>query len=193
MRNRNKITFLSQYFTPTLFILSLLAFLLRFPGITSILSGDEIPNFSWYSFIPWGELIFSYSDPNQHTLFIVFARLSMALFGESEMIFRLPVLITGVLAVPLTFKVAFILLKSYSTSLLSSLLFCFAFYPIYYSQHGRSYSLTIFLALALIYLVMKLYQLQETRVWTWLFPILALAIILAAPSNTYFFNGFANF
>ena len=47
----------------------------------------------------------------------------MAMFGESEIAFRLPVLIVGVLAVPLTFKVAFKILNSYSIALLASFLF----------------------------------------------------------------------
>ncbi|GEM_PF-3461294 len=169
----------------TILGLFLLALLLRLPGITNYLNGDEIPNFTWYSFIPWEQLFFKYSDPNQHTLFIALARLSMAIFGESEFTFRLPILIAGVLAVPLTFNMALLLLNSYSTALFSALLFCFSYHPIFYSQNGRSYSLNIFLGMTLIYGVIQLVQKQNLKLWNCLYPLIAFALILALPSNAY--------
>lgn len=168
--------------------LTLLAALLRVTLIDSpiILEDDEEPNFTWYAFIPWKDLLLSYTDPNQHTLFIVLARLSMGIFGENEMAFRLPVLLAGIFAVPLLYRVTVILFDSQEVAATASLLLTLSFRPLYYSQNGRAYSLTLFLGLAMIYAVLKI---RENQAWWFRYgvlPILGLCMALALPSNIFF-------
>ena len=172
----------------SLIILSLTFFgaLLRLYKLGVPLNGDEIPAFTWFTLIHWETLLFSYYDPNQHTLFVILARLFMSSLGENEVTFRLPVFIAGILSVPLIYNVCSDYLRSRQTGLIAALLLSVSFYPIYYSQHGRSYSLTIFLALSIILVTTKLSN--NTRLWFWgtLLPLLGFFLILALPSNLYF-------
>ena len=169
----------------SLIILSLTFFgaLLRLYKLGVPLNGDEIPAFTWFTLIHWKTLLFSYYDPNQHTLFVILARLFMSSLGENEVTFRLPVFIAGVLSVPLIYNVCSDYLRSRQTGLIAALLLSVSFYPIYYSQHGRSYSLTIFLALSTILVTTKLSN--NTRLWFWgtLLSLLGFFLILALPSN----------
>lgn len=166
--------------------ITILAALVRLPAIDVVLNGDEDPNFHWYSFIPWKDLLFTHTDPNQHTLFIILARLSMAVFGESELAFRLPVLLAGIFAVPLLYTVVIEYLGSQKVALTASLLLTLAYYPILYSQNGRAYSLTIFMALAMLHATRKLIGGNSPRLWGSVLGALGLAMVLALPSNINF-------
>ena len=81
---------------------------------------DEQTSFLWYTLIPLKDLIFGYSDPNQHTLFILLSKLSMKVFGEIEWAFRLPVIIAGILSIPMAFLVSYSIFKSNQVSILTS-------------------------------------------------------------------------
>mgnify|MGYP001566167810 CR=1 FL=1 len=120
---------------PGLLLISLtvIAALLRIPPMGLSLGGDEAMNFIWYAFVPWHDLLFNYTDTSQHTLSIALSRLSMKLFGENEVSYRLPVLFAGILAVPMLYKVGSHLLESRAVALTASALLAFSFHPLLYS------------------------------------------------------------
>lgn len=97
--------------TPIVF-LTLFAALIRIPGLDAPLAGDQVFNFTWHSFTLWKELLFEYTEANQHTLFVALARLSMKAFGESEIAFLLPVLLAGIFSVPLLYNIALFFFNS---------------------------------------------------------------------------------
>ena len=63
--------------------LVLLSIALRLPTLGSPLIEDEAISFNRYIDVPWKDLVFSYHDTNQHTLFLLFSKLSIWVFGES--------------------------------------------------------------------------------------------------------------
>ena len=83
--------------------LILLAVALRVPTLGSPLIEDEAISFNRYIDVPWKELIINYHDTNQHTLFLLFSKFSIWVFGESEIVFRLPSFLVGVLSIPLAY------------------------------------------------------------------------------------------
>ena len=85
-----------------LILLFFLAICLRLPTLGSVLSGDEATTFLMHAGSSWGSLFLSYLGPNQHTLFSVLSNLMMGILGDSEIAFRLPSMVAGSLAVPLT-------------------------------------------------------------------------------------------
>lgn len=167
-------------------VLTVIAALLRVPIMGFPLQGDEAMNFIWYAFIPWGDLLFKYTDTSQHTLAVALARLSMELFGETEIAYRLPVFLAGVLAVPMLYKVASHLLESKVAALVAAALLAFSFHPLEYSHNARSYSLTVFLSIALLYTAIKLSEGVNRVRWGFGLIVVGLAMILALPTNALF-------
>lgn len=172
-----------------LLAITLLAAALRIPTVGIALHGDEAANFSWYSFVPWRDLIFDYTNSNQHTLLIALSRLCMSLFGENEISFRLPSLLAGVFAVPMLYVLSTRLLNSQAVALTASALLTFSFHPLKYSQEGRAYSLTILLACALVYVVTQLNEKENRPWWGVGLVALGLSMVFALPSNAYFLAG----
>lgn len=163
-----------------------LALLLLLPGADRVLSGDEATTFLIHGGDSWRDLTFSYLGPNQHTLFSLLSNLCMSLFGENEIAFRLPALLAGILSVPLTYRVAGLLLRSRAAAAISALLLALSFPHWTHSQQGRGYSLTVLLALLTILSLLKLSEGKRPALWGGTFMVSGLALVLALPSNLYF-------
>ena len=117
----------------------------------SPLAGDEAVTFNHYVHLNFSEILFNYPDSNQHPLFSILSNICLLFFGDHEVAFRLPSLVAGVLAIPLTFYTCCSLGFSRFISFLSSLLLALYVPHIAYSQEGRGYALTVFIALCLIF------------------------------------------
>ena len=74
---------------------------------------------------PWESLFLSYLGPNQHTLFSVLSNLMMEIFGDSEVAFRLPSMVAGSLAVPLTVLIGKRLTGSIAVGWIAGILMAF--------------------------------------------------------------------
>ena len=86
------------------------AFILRIPTISSPLARDEAVTFNHYAHLDILEILFNYPDSNQHALFSILSNICLLIFGDHEVVFRLPSLVMGVLAIPLAYY-AFLSLK----------------------------------------------------------------------------------
>jgi len=86
------------------------------------------------------------SHSNQPPLYFLLLRGWISLFGTSEFALRSLSAIFGILAVPVIFYIGKLLFNE-RVGLISSFLLSFAFFPIYYSQETRAYSLLLFLSL----------------------------------------------
>jgi len=172
-------------------LLFFLAVCLRLPTLGSVLSGDEATTFLMHAGSSWESLFLSYLGPNQHTLFSVLSNLMMEILGDSEIVFRLPSMIAGSLAVPLTVLIGKRLTGSIAVSWIAGVLMAFSASNILWSQMGRGYTLTICLALAVIFFAFKLED--DLSRWSWRCGLIlsGLAMVLTLPSNVYFLIGCA--
>ena len=124
-------------------LLLFLAICLRLPTLGSVLSADEATTFLMHAGSSLKSLFLSYLGPNQHTLFSVLSNLMIEIFGSSEIVFRLPSILAGSLAAPLTVLVGNRLTGSKTVGLIAGTLMTFSAPNIVWSQVGRGYSLTI--------------------------------------------------
>jgi hypothetical protein len=165
---------------------------LRLPTLGSPLIEDEAISFNRYIDLPWEDLIFNYHDTNQHTFFLLLSKFCIWIFGESEIIFRLPSFLAGVLSIPLIYRLGLLIKIPWSSSLTAALLMGLSWPHLKYSLEGRSYALTIFLALLVTYSTIQ--YLNSFR-WEWGSVLIGsgFAMAMALPSNLFFLCGLAVF
>ena len=84
--------------------LIIFAVALRIPTLGSPLIEDEAISFNRYIDVPWQKLIFFYQDTNQHTLFLLISKFFIWVFGETEIIYRLPSVLFGAVSIPLMYR-----------------------------------------------------------------------------------------
>jgi hypothetical protein len=187
---------LKPVFQKNIFILSILLFfsiLTRALYGGSPLNGDEAITFNHYAFNSWKDLVFNYTDTNQHTLFSLLSNVCLQVFGENEWSFRLPSILSGILAVPLTYLVGLKFLNSRFTSFIAALLILLSKPHLIYSQAGRGYALTVLLSLLFIWSIGKLIESQNNLVDAPLFFISGIGLVMTLPSNAVFLAGSAIF
>jgi len=172
-------------------LLFFLAICLRLPTLGSVLSGDEATTFLMHAGSSWESLFLSYLGPNQHTLFSVLSNLMMEILGDSEIAFRLPSMVAGSLAVPLTVLIGKRLTGSIAVGWIAGILMAFSASNILWSQVGRGYALTICLSLAVLFFTLK--GEDDFSRWSWRcgLALSGLAMVLTLPSNVYFLLGCA--
>ena len=172
--------------------LVLLSIALRLPTLGSPLIEDEAISFNRYIDVPWKDLVFYYHDTNQHTLFLLLSKFSIWMFGESEIIFRLPSFLAGVLSIPLIYRLGLLIKIPWSSALISALLMGLSWPHLKYSLEGRGYALTIFLVLLATYSTVQ--YLNSSR-WVWGSVLIGsgFAMTMALPSNLFFLCGLAVF
>ena len=172
-------------------LLFLLAVSVRLPTFGSVLSADEATTFLMHAGSSLNSLFLSYLGPNQHTLFSVLSNLMIAIFGSSEIVFRLPSIMAGSLAAPLAVLVGNRLTGSTTVGLIAGTLMIFSAPNIVWSQVGRGYALTICLSLAVIFFASKIED--DYSRWSWRCGLIlsGFAIALTQPNNVYFLLGCA--
>ena len=153
------------------------------------LDGDEGTNYTYFAALPWAELFTRYLDPQQHTLYIAIAYIFRMVFGESELVFRLPALLAAILSVVLIYKVSLKVTHSPFTSFLAATLLNFSFLNFEYSVRGRGYTLTLFLSLLLINAVLEIYKNKHSIFWSLIFLIGGLLLVMTLLSNAFFLAG----
>ena len=169
-----------------LLIITGLGVAIRLPGLGVPLFGDEATTFWEHSTSSWLNLFSHYNGPNQHSLFSFLSNISMQIFGENEISFRLPSFIAGVLVVPLTWLAGRKLLLMPQVSLLAAFLVCFSVPLFEQSQQGRGYTLTVFFAL-IVFITGKNFLAGNGSRWISLIFILSgICLVLLLPSNIYF-------
>ena len=172
--------------------LVLFSIALRLPTLGSPLIEDEAISFNRYIDVPWKDLVFYYHDTNQHTLFLLLSKFSIWMFGESEIIFRLPSFLAGVLSIPLIYRLGLLIKIPRSSALISALLMGLSWPHLKYSLEGRGYTLTIFLVLLATYSTVQ--YLNSSR-WLWGSVLIGsgFAMAITLPSNLFFLCGLAVF
>jgi hypothetical protein len=174
----------------TLFIIALVP---RLPTISSPLAGDEAITFNHYAHLKVLDILFNYPDSNQHSFFTILSNFCLLILGDHELAFRLPSLVSGVLAIPLAYYTFRVLGLSQTISVVSALLLALYVPHIAYSQEGRGYALTVFLALCLV--CCSVHMLRRQRLWLWGagLAVSATCMVITLPSNAFFVAGAAGF
>ena len=169
-----------------------LAIALRLPTLGSPLLEDEAVYFNEYIDLPWQRMILNYHNSNQHTLFLLLAKFSVWVFGESETVFRLPSFLAGVLSVPLAYQLGLAVKMPWSSALTSAVLMGLSWPHLKYSLVGGGYALTIFLVLLATYSAVRF--LDNSR-WMWgsVLVVTGFSITYTLPSNLFFLGGLAVF
>jgi len=169
-----------------------LAIALRLPTLGSPLLEDEAVYFNEYIDLPWQRMILNYHNSSQHTLFLLLAKFSVWVFGESETVFRLPSFLAGVLSVPLAYQLGLAVKMPWSSALTSAVLMGLSWPHLKYSLVGGGYALTIFLVLLATYSAVRF--LDNSR-WMWgsVLVVTGFSITYTLPSNLFFLGGLAVF
>jgi len=165
--------------------LVIFAAVFRMPTLGSPLVEDEAISFNRYIAVPWQQLALNYHDSNQHTLFLLASKIFIWIFGETEVAYRLPSFIFGVLSIPLMYRLGLAMKFKWPTALLSSVLMALSWPHLKYSMEGRGYGITIFLALLIIFSAIQF--LNNSRwVWGGVFIGSGFAMAMALPSSLFF-------
>ena len=178
----NKIDFGSAWFW-LIAAVTVLAFGLRLFRLDSELWLDEITTVSVYSPMPTLHVITGFVSANNHLLYTLLMKLSIAFFGEQEWAVRLPSAIFGALTIPVFYWVSRLMLASRS-SLCAALLLAVSYHHIFFSQNARGYSLQLFFTILSGGLLVK--ALQEDRLSIWIFYVAALFFNMASILNSSF-------
>jgi len=158
---------------PPLLAILLVALVLRLIGLDADLWYDEIVTLTEFVRLPAGELLTTYTVQNNHILYSLSAKGSIALFGESAWALRLPAVLFGVASVGGVFyfgrRVA-----SDRQALMAAALVALAYHHVWFSQNARGYTGLMFLGLIASGLFLDGMAQRRRSLW------LAYAAVLAA-------------
>ncbi len=160
-------------------VLLVAAVALRLFRLDAGLWHDEVLAYTNYVRLPFGEIISTYKDQNQHFLFTLLAHLAFNIFGESGWALRLPAVLFGVGSIWALYLVGR-QVTSTREALLSAALLTFSYHHIWFSQNGRGYSGLLFWTLLATWFLLR--SLNEGRAYLWL--LYALAAALGVYTNT---------
>ncbi len=134
--------------------LTILALLLRVPGLDAPLWYDEILSLVESVRPNLRHILTTYDDASHHPLFAVLSHLSVSTFGERPWVVRLPALLFGVASVPATYFLG-TLVSGRREAILASLLLATSYHHIWFSQNARGYTALLFFTLLATWLLLK--------------------------------------
>ena len=178
-----------KYFWKTPSTLSFFFALLCFPGLITPIHGDEAVTYLEHINSTLFQLLFEYSHPNQHSLFIILSNGLMKIFGEQEIVFRFPVLLSSILSIFFIYYLGQIFWNRMVGTIASALLVG-SYHHLYWAQHARGYAFTELFAITLI-LGITLIINKKPNKGAWVLILSGLALCLTLPSNAYFLPGCA--
>ena len=165
---------------PTSLLLILFAALaLRLYGLNAGLWHDEILTYVNYVRLPFGEIISTYEDQNQHFLYTLLAHASLSVFGETPWSLRLPAALFGVASI----WALYLLGREVSThreALLASALLAFSYHHIWFSQNARGYMGLLFWTIFASWLFLRGLDEKQPRLWVFY----AVAVAFGTYTNT---------
>jgi 4-amino-4-deoxy-L-arabinose transferase-like glycosyltransferase len=147
------------------FVLTLLGMASSTFPLFAPIHGDEAASFLADWSYPFSNLLFQYSDITNHKLFTALSCISMALFGDNELNFRLPLFFAGASSIPLIYFLTQLTFSNRQTSLISSFLLLFSYPRFFYSINGRGYIFSILLAIVLSLVLIKLLEPKPKIYW----------------------------
>jgi mannosyltransferase len=126
---------------------------------------DEVLTYVGYARMPFGEILTTYNNENQHFVFTILAHACFLIFGEGAWALRLPAMLFGTASVWSLYLFAR-QVGSTRQALFAAALFTFSYHHIWFSQNARGYSGLLFWVLLSSYFLMR--ALREDRPGLWL-------------------------
>ena len=187
--NLSKSTWILVY----IIFLTLVGAVLRVEGINRPIFGDLAGMLTMHFPSSWESLLLNYRDTQQRTLYIFLAKLSLKLFGDREFALRLPEFCAGIIALPLAYQVGKMITCSRFGACIGTLLLTFSSFHLFHTRLSKGNSLTVFLSLLLVFITYKILRKKNLKIWSVLFFLTGLGMILIVPSNAYFLTGIGVF
>jgi mannosyltransferase len=140
------------------------ATVLRLYALDSGLWHDEILTYVNYARLPFGEIVSTYWDQNQHFLYSLLAHASILIFGDSAWSLRLPAVLFGVGSI----WALYLFGRQVTTereSLLACALASVSYHHVWFSQNARGYIGLLFWTLLASWLLLRGLREEHPRLW----------------------------
>lgn len=144
--------------------LLLVALSLRLFRLGTDLWVDEIVTFTLYGEASPGEIFSSYGLQNQHFLYSLLARGSLAIFGPDEWALRLPAALFGVASIGILYVFARRVVDR-TDAFLSAALLTVSYHHVWFSQNARGYSALLFATMLSSWLWLRAMRSGAARLW----------------------------
>jgi 4-amino-4-deoxy-L-arabinose transferase-like glycosyltransferase len=140
---------------------------LRLYGLNAGLWHDEILAYVRYVRMPFGAIISTFSDQNQHLLYTLLARASFGIFGDSTWSLRMPAVLFGVASIGALYLLGCQVTRV-REALLAAALLTFSYHHIWFSQNARGYTGLLFWTLLTSWMLLRALHHAPLYVW-WLY------------------------
>ena len=169
-----------------LFIILLIAIVIRVCYLFQPMGGDEAVSSYAYTLMPLYIGLTNYSAPNNHLFHTFLSHMAYLLLGNHPWVIRLPALFAGILLVPASYMVTRIFYNKYA-ALLTAGIVASSTYLIRYSIYARGYTLICLIFLLILALATYLKQSRNSAAWL-LFTILSALGFYTIPIMLYPFG-----
>ena len=157
----------------TLFLITLIAILIRVNFLFQPIRYDEAVTFMNFASKPLYIGLSSYPVPNNHLFHTFLVHIAYTFLGNSPWVIRLPALIAGILEVPATYLATRVLYNKHA-GLLSASFIASSSVLIEFSTNARGY--TILILFSLLLLTLSRYIIKTSNLGAWfLFSIFSSA------------------
>ena len=134
--------------------LTLLALVVRLPGLNGGLWADEIYSAVYAFRTPFPASLWEFHGDNKHPFYSLLAHASLSVFGESPWSLRLPAVAFGVATVPVLYALGRRLTSEREAAFASAIL-AVSYHHAWFSQNARGYSVLAFCAVASTWLLVR--------------------------------------
>jgi hypothetical protein len=153
----------------------LVSLVLRLYALDLGLWHDEILTYVKYVRLPFGSIVTTYGDQNQHFLYSILAHASISVFGDNAWAVRLPAALFGVASVWAIYKLGQ-MVTDRREALLASAFLAVSYHHVWFSQNARGYSGLLFWTIVSSWLFLRGIRSQTSRVWLYYAVSVALGI-----------------
>ena len=169
--------------------ITFLAFLLRLPSFTDALFIDELSTYQVVNGRSFGDMFTLVQSVQEATppLYFVLAWVSQYL-GDSSMWLRLPSLLAGLAAIPLTYLLG-LRLTSRPASLVAAGVMALSPFLIFFATEARTYSVSMFICLVSTYALVRATDEDTERKWWVVYALFTAAAMYSHYSSIFLLVG----
>ena len=136
---------------------------------------DEIVTLVNYARRPFGDILTTFPNQNQHLLYSLSSHLSILVLGESEWALRFPAALFGTGSLLALFLVGRRVTTD-AESLIAVAILAFSYHHIWFSQNARGYTALLFWALLASWLFLRALVEPRRRLWLYYACVVALGM-----------------
>ncbi|MBL8962384.1 MAG: glycosyltransferase family 39 protein [Gemmatimonadetes bacterium] len=158
--------------------LSVLALVVRLPGLNTGLWADEIYSTLYAFRTPFPAQFLEFHGDNKHPFYSVLAHSAASLLGEAPWTLRLPAVLFGVASVPMLFALGR-RIATRREAAFAALLLAVSYHHAWFSQNARGYSILGFCAITSTWLLLRVLDEGRRR------DSVAFAVVIALGAYTH--------